>query len=637
MTTTNCPSCGAPVVFNYGTSIVVVCEHCSAVVARTDRGIENLGKVAALLDSGSPLHVGLDGRYDGQSFRVTGRVQLQHAMGGVWDEWYAAFADGRWGWLAEAQGRFYLTFGTRTPPDAPPIASLQAGQAVPGSLHEWVVDEIGEAAARSGEGEIPWRVVPGDRYDYADLSAPGGRFATLDYSEDHPLLFAGHQLTLDQLGISAKEAPRETHIRGASVNCPNCGGPLELRMPDAAERVTCPHCGSLLDINEGKLQFLQALKQQEITPLIPLGSKGRIEGIELTVVGFLRRRTFVDEIEYTWDEYLLYEPRAGFRWLIDSDDHWTYAHSVVAGDVGGTNAHAKSLTYGGKVFRIFQQGEAEVAFVLGEFYWKVAQHEVASTADYVAPPEMLSREVIESEGSQEVAFTHGRYMPVKEVEKTFNVSGLPRPSSVAPNQPNPYHLSIWRDFLIFVAVAIVLAIVLFATAERRVLVDKAFPLAPLNLNEQSKVFFTDPFTIKAHHNIAIEAQSNVDNSWINVDADLVNEKDSVTQQFSIPVEYYHGVDDGESWSEGGQEKDIYLRSLPAGSYTMRLDVQWDGPNPPSNALRVRVREGVPHLSHLLFALILLLFFPVIALVRYGSFESKRWNEAMFKRDGSANE
>ncbi len=41
----NCPACGAPVVFKTGSGVVVVCEYCNSVVARTDRALEDLGKV----------------------------------------------------------------------------------------------------------------------------------------------------------------------------------------------------------------------------------------------------------------------------------------------------------------------------------------------------------------------------------------------------------------------------------------------------------------------------------------------------------------------------------------------------------------------------------------------------------------
>ena len=51
----NCPSCGAPVEFKSGQSIVVICGYCRSAVARTDRELKDLGKVAELIETGSPL------------------------------------------------------------------------------------------------------------------------------------------------------------------------------------------------------------------------------------------------------------------------------------------------------------------------------------------------------------------------------------------------------------------------------------------------------------------------------------------------------------------------------------------------------------------------------------------------------
>src|SRR5205807_9909826 len=70
----SCPACGAPIAFKMGSSIVVVCEFCHSVVARGDRKLEDLGKVAALVETNSPLEVGLRGAYQNISFELTGRA-----------------------------------------------------------------------------------------------------------------------------------------------------------------------------------------------------------------------------------------------------------------------------------------------------------------------------------------------------------------------------------------------------------------------------------------------------------------------------------------------------------------------------------------------------------------------------------
>src|SRR6185369_15753258 len=79
-----CPACGAPVEFKSGQSIVVICGYCHSAVARTDRELKDLGKVAELVETGSPLDVGVRGSFRDVPFELTGRAQLGHQMGGQW-------------------------------------------------------------------------------------------------------------------------------------------------------------------------------------------------------------------------------------------------------------------------------------------------------------------------------------------------------------------------------------------------------------------------------------------------------------------------------------------------------------------------------------------------------------------------
>ena len=88
---TACPSCGAEIEFRYDDSFVRVCSYCRAAVARTDRGVESLGKVADLVPMESPLRLFADGQLGSQTFILVGMAQLRHAAGGLTQEWYAKF------------------------------------------------------------------------------------------------------------------------------------------------------------------------------------------------------------------------------------------------------------------------------------------------------------------------------------------------------------------------------------------------------------------------------------------------------------------------------------------------------------------------------------------------------------------
>jgi hypothetical protein len=650
----SCPACGAPISFKIGSSIVVVCEFCNSVIARGDRKLEDLGKVADLTETGSPLDIGLRGMYQGVSFELTGRAQLEHEAGGVWDEWYAAFADGRWGWLAEAQGRFYMTFQQSLPDQTliPPFEMLELGEsvpAIPGSV-PLVLAEKGEARALGAKGEIPYRLTPGETYYYADLSGPGGIFATLDFTETPPLVFLGREVTLADLSLAAIGPGPEREVRRVSalhLSCPQCGGALDLRAPDQTERVTCPNCGSLLDVSKGKLEFLKALGPPRIAPIIPIGSVGKFGPDQLTVIGFMQRSVEFEGVRYYWEEYLLYEPQIGFRWLVRSDDHWNFVQSVPPGEV---TTSGRNVRFGGKKFKLYQDAMARVEHVMGEFYWKVTTEEMVHTADFISPPLMLSKEVSLPAGpggespeveqpkkskrkkrkdpgfeSGEINWSLGAYVKRQDVEKAFGIQGLPKPSKVAPNQVYP-HKAVYKYWMLLLILTILFGIGVIATGSRTRVFEQTFQFEALKTADGSQVVFTDPFPMEGGKNIKIAARGTIDNSWLYIEGDLINEATGLVQSFSMPVEYYHGVEDGESWSEGDQSPDLFVSAMPAGAYTMRIEAQWERWQQPVSAT-VRIEQGVPRSLHLLLALIFISIIPLFVAFSHYRFEVRRWADS----------
>jgi hypothetical protein len=630
VTTANCPSCGALITFAIGSSEVVVCAQCRSIVARTDRGVEDHGKVAALIDSGSPMHVGESGRFRGQGFRITGRTQLRHEAGGTWDEWYAALDDGRWAWIAEAQGRFYVTFPVVQP--APPFEELSLGARVLGG--SFVVAEIGEAALLSGEGELPWTPEPGASYRYADLSGAKQRFATLDYSDDPPKVFLGEQVPLEELGLEDAAREGTSRTKAVTLNCPRCGGALELRAPDQAQRVWCPYCGSGLDISEGKLQFFGKLAQSKIQPRIPLGASGTIDDDVYVIAGFMERAVRFDR-DYFWTEYLLFHPTKGYRWLVDSDDHWSFVTPLNPGDLFDAmpSGASKFVSYQQRTYTIFQSATARVTHVIGEFYWKVAVGETVDTVDYVSPPFGISKEITRT-GAKEIAYSYARYMEPREIEKAFGIDGLPRPSGVGPIQPNP-HAALVKPWLIMIALLFLVAIGIAATRPSRLLLDQTFDLSTFPpsseadaVGETGRVFFTPTMQLTGSNNVEVQAGTALDNSWLYVGVDLVDETGGRLHSAAAPLEHYFGVQDGESWSEGSQERTMYLSALGKGPHVLRVEAHWDARKLPPN-LHLRVREGVFRWLYFILALIAISIFPLFALIRRSAFESRRWQESSY--------
>jgi len=644
----NCPSCGGPVEFKSGQSIVVICSYCRSAVARTDRGLNDLGKVAELVETGSPLDVGLRGKWKDQPFELTGRAQLGHEMGGQWDEWYATFSNGWLGWLAEAQGRFYLTFQYQIPEGVavPTFDQLQLGQPVNGL--PWpsplIVAETGRATALGAKGEIPYLLTPGETYYYADLSGTNRSFGTLDYNQTPPLVFLGQEVTLAEIGITTTRAPeREEHrVGAAALSCPHCAGPLELRAPDKTERVTCPNCNSLLDVNQGRLEYLKTLEPPSFQPLIPIGTSGEVPEGKMTVIGAMQRSVTIEGVQYFWSEYLLYQPQIGFRWLVQSDNHWNYVRAVPPGEV---EESAKFAHYSGKNYKIFQDAQARVESVLGEFYWKVEAGEQVRGIDYVAPPYMLSKEVStiyisdpedpekQRRAAGEINWSLGTYVTVPQIEKAFSVSGLPRPSNVAPNQPYK-HWWVYKYWIAFIVLLLLVGFVtLVISGSTKEVFSQTITLPPLPNADGTQVLFSQPFELAGRRNIRIVGESPVQNTWVYLEGDLINDETGVVQSFPIDISYYQGVEDGESWSEGGQSDSAYTSAMPAGRYVLRVEGQWERWQQPAT-IAIRIEQNVTHGFNLLIALIVLSIGPILMGIYHISFERRRWSESMFTVTGS---
>src|ERR1700745_1180565 len=152
-----------------------------------------------------------------------------------------------------------------------------------------------------------------------------------------------------------------------ALNCPKCGAAITLRAPGQAVSVVCESCQSILDAKDPKLQILQTFERitSAERPLIPLGTRGKIRGTDYEVIGFERRTIEVDGICYHWNEYVLFNPYKGFRYLTEYNGHWN--------DVSTLKALPETLPFSppkvrylGEVYRHFQTAQAGTSFVLGE-------------------------------------------------------------------------------------------------------------------------------------------------------------------------------------------------------------------------------------------------------------------------------
>jgi len=166
-----------------------------------------------------------------------------------------------------------------------------------------------------------------------------------------------------------------------------------------------------------------------LEPQIPLGSSGQLalDGPPLPwqVVGFLERCDIPegDDDETTfWREYLLYHREAGFAFLVDSNEGWSWVRPLtgapqVAGDVA---------TWKGKGYRKRWNYGAKVTWVQGEFYWRVRRDERAQVTDYEGQGADAALRLSREQAGQEVTWSAGRTILAETVADAFGIPAANR-------------------------------------------------------------------------------------------------------------------------------------------------------------------------------------------------------------------
>jgi hypothetical protein len=213
--------------------------------------------------------------------------------------------------------------------------------------------------------------------------------------------------------------------------------------------------------------------------------------------------------------------------------------------------------------------------------------------------------------------------------QAFSVPGEPPPAvGVFANQPSPiaHGWTYWRMFAGLAALLILAAFarMILSGAESTAFTG-SFRFDPASAEP---AFVTEPFELSGRtSNVDISLDSNLSNNWMVVNLALINEETGVALDFGQALEYYFGVEAGESWSEGSRYGRVVLPSVPAGRYYLRVEPEGDAASRAQVDYSVRVRRDRPAWGLYGIALVLLFIPPLAVTLRHAAFEGQRWNQS----------
>jgi hypothetical protein len=427
------------------------------------------------------------------------------------------------------------------------------------------------------------------------------------------------------------------------LTCPGCGGTVELRAAGYTVHVACQYCGSILDVTNPDVKLVTRYQEANTALDIPLGTRGTLRGVEWEAIGWLRR----SQDGYPWEEYLLFNPYHGYRWLVNVRGGWSFGTMLTR-----TPEWRTYDTFGldAKYYQRFFYGDAQVDDVLGEFYWRVAVGETVKTGDWVRPGEMLSRE----EDGREVSWTLNEWVPEKEIVKAFGASDSGRIWPPLPHQPSPW--GGWLKSGAKIGAAALAFLLLFSMFFGGTGWSAAGSLAVAR-DGRDQTATLGPITFRNRYQ-RIEIRADVprlENGWVDLDYSLVDRKTQQVYDAYGAAERYSGSDSDGAWTEGSRNSDISIASVPAGTYDLVVDYKgnrWTGASGYSSLspytkdpaggwmdeanapkIEVEVRQGTLFGSNILIALLLLAGPWLIALALHLNFEKARVNESDYAPAG----
>jgi ribosomal protein S27E len=451
-----------------------VCGYCQSTVVRDGETLKRIGKMAELFDDHSPLQLQTSGSWNGQAFTLVGRLQYKYGEG-TWTEWHAVLADGSSAYLSEDNGAYVFTTAQAVQQAVPEAARFRVGATTAINGKSYTVASNQAVQLIAAQGELPRLPELGASHAMVELRSQNGaallsgattaqgraaeEVLSIDYSTQPPSASKGVAVLLEDLKLTGLRDASTKDEKGRQFACPNCGASLTVQLA-SSKSMTCGSCNSIIDLSQGiGGELKHAIQDEPVQPLIPLGSTGLLQGVQWQVVGFQHRMGFEpsdpDE-HFGWEEYLLYNAKRGFTFLVDSTEGWSLVKPATGAPVVSSNG--QSASYLGTAYLLKESYNAETHYVLGEFYWQVSRGQKTSNRDYAAGKSLLSME----QSAQELTWSVGSKIDSDVVVKAFKLEGkkdLLQRSDVGPftAAKNPFARPEFIIFVVFVVVILLIS------------------------------------------------------------------------------------------------------------------------------------------------------------------------------------
>lgn len=416
--------------------------------------------------------------------------------------------------------------------------------------------------------------------------------------------------------------------------CGGCSSSLSITN-DETKNLVCKSCGTLHVIKksivydgEFRVDEIHKNKFQNGNSTISTGTKLTLKGVDFEVVGLLKK---AEGRAYTWQEYYLYNAKVGYRFLTEYQGHWTFLEEIDDKKLIKEQPYDNEAVYDHEYYRLFSDYHASISGANGEFPIDLLKVSKTLVKEYILPPFLITSE----KGDSKKDWFKGEYLSVEELDEALQGKiRLPESFGVGVLEPYKPRVRFTELMQISVVAVVILLIIQVYSSKSELVFEKNFYTETVNEMrtvgsgyDSSKVYISPSFQLKnGNANVEFTLDATVDNNWLETDIVLVNDKTGDEYNVSMGVEFYSGIEDGESWTEGDHETNSLIEKVPEGFYHLEISPSTTFPNLVSN-FTLRVHRGVAVYGGFLLILLLLSIYPAISYYQEKTFEYRRWQSS----------
>lgn len=410
----------------------------------------------------------------------------------------------------------------------------------------------------------------------------------------------------------------------AQLACPECQHPITYYDVEGSEYYACPNCHAYFQWSGEETPKVLGTYQQapKTSPVLPLGALGVLDGTLYRVVGVVSRCE-ANHPQYSWREYQLWQPEtARYVQLAEYDGHWTLIWAASHLDQNRENFKLSD-------FKLFNKYQSRIDWALGEFDWDIESDKNLDVSEYINPPLLL----VQEQRGREQHWYRGRHVAPAELAQAFTISQseLPDQEGTGAVQPAPGRRE--RTALLaltglVVGLLVLVQLVLSLRSNSSVLNQTLQVTADTTTVASpgtGRVLVSNSFVLDHQSALNIELKATLANQWLELPVSLVNEQTGRGFEFTKNIEFYNGVEGGESWSEGSCEASADLSRVPAGRYHLNFYPFTEKGVAPE--IQVTVWQDSALFSNFLLVLTLVLVYPLIQVFRLSAHERSRWENS----------